>query len=161
MQLKYIFTGIFRFETGATYIMLTAIDVFAGIFNSFGRAMRLTAYTDYALRTLMHLGINRDRLVTIQDSPICTHLQESSDEVAHQLGLSGMVETVRGRNGAQAEQGTGGYNIGEVVRKTETIFHANASTGKRPVRLSAFCELKEVLRSLQRLSGCARWRYAR
>ena len=29
--------------------------------------MRLTAYTDYTLRTLMYLGMHRDRLVTIQD----------------------------------------------------------------------------------------------
>jgi Rrf2 family nitric oxide-sensitive transcriptional repressor len=29
--------------------------------------MRLTDYTDYSLRTLMYLGLNRDRLATIQD----------------------------------------------------------------------------------------------
>lgn len=29
--------------------------------------MKLTDYTDYSLRTLMYLGFNRDRLVTIQD----------------------------------------------------------------------------------------------
>ena len=29
--------------------------------------MRLTAYTDYALRTLMYLASHRDRLVTISE----------------------------------------------------------------------------------------------
>jgi Rrf2 family nitric oxide-sensitive transcriptional repressor len=29
--------------------------------------MRLTSFTDHALRTLLHLGSHRDRLVTIQE----------------------------------------------------------------------------------------------
>ena len=62
--------------------------------------MRLTAYTDFTLRTLMHLGANRDRLVTIQNIADVHGISENHlMKVVHQLGLSGMVETVRGRNG--------------------------------------------------------------
>ena len=62
--------------------------------------MRLTVYTDYALRVLMYLALKEDRLATIAE------IAESYDisrnhlmKVAHQLGVAGYVETVRGRGG--------------------------------------------------------------
>ena len=62
--------------------------------------MRLTTYTDYALRTLMHLAANRDRLVTIQDiADVHGIAKNHLTKVVHQLGLLGVIETVRGRNG--------------------------------------------------------------
>jgi Rrf2 family nitric oxide-sensitive transcriptional repressor len=86
--------------------------------------MRLTAYTDYTLRTLMYLGLNRDRLVTIKDiAEIHGISKNHMMKVAHQLGLSGMVETVRGRNGGlKLNKEPAEINIGEVVRNTETDF---------------------------------------
>ena len=86
--------------------------------------MRLTAYTDYALRTLMYLGLNRDRLVTIQDIADFHGISKNHlMKVVHQLGLSGMVETVRGRNGGlKLNNDPAEINIGEVVRNTETDF---------------------------------------
>lgn len=86
--------------------------------------MRLTAYTDYTLRTLMHLANNQDRLVTIQDIADLHSISKNHlMKVVHQLGLSGMVVTVRGRNGGlklskEPEQ----INVGEVVRNSETDF---------------------------------------
>jgi Rrf2 family nitric oxide-sensitive transcriptional repressor len=62
--------------------------------------MRLTTYTDYALRTLMYLSANRDRLVTIQDIADLHGIAKNHlTKVVHQLGILGVVETVRGRNG--------------------------------------------------------------
>src|SRR5674476_275685 len=86
--------------------------------------MRLTAYTDYTLRTLMYLGLNLDRLVTIHDIAELHGISKNHlMKVAHQLGLSGMVETVRGRNGGlRLKRGPAEINIGEVVRQTETDF---------------------------------------
>lgn len=86
--------------------------------------MRLTSYTDYTLRTLMHLGINRDRLVTIQNIADVHGISKNHlMKVVHQLGLSGMVETVRGRNGGlMLRQEPAEINIGKVVRNTETDF---------------------------------------
>ncbi len=44
-------------------------------------------------------------------------------KVVHQLGLSGMVDTVRGRNGGlKLSQEPSQINIGEVVRSTESDF---------------------------------------
>ncbi len=87
--------------------------------------MRLTTYTDYALRTLMYLAVNRDRLVTIQDiATLHTISKNHLTKVVHHLGQIGLVTTVRGRNGglklgAQPQD----INIGKLVRQTETDFH--------------------------------------
>jgi len=113
--------------------------------------MRLTAYTDYALRILMHLGINRDRLVTIQDIADLHGISKNHlMKVAHQLGLSGVVETVRGRNGGlKLNREPADINIGEVVRKTETDFFMAECFDRENNRCvyTPSCILKDVLRS--------------
>ena len=86
--------------------------------------MRLTSYTDYSLRTLMYLGMNRDRRVTIQDIADLHQISKNHlMKVAHQLGLSGYVETVRGRHGGlRLKREPADINIGALVRATETDF---------------------------------------
>ncbi|MET3105455.1 Rrf2 family nitric oxide-sensitive transcriptional repressor [Oxalobacteraceae bacterium GrIS 2.11] len=86
--------------------------------------MRLTAFTDYTLRTLMYLGLHQDQLVTINDIAE-VHLVSKNHlmKVVHQLGLSGIVETVRGRNGGlRLKTDPANINIGAIVRQTETDF---------------------------------------
>ncbi|MDO9192769.1 MAG: Rrf2 family transcriptional regulator, partial [Undibacterium sp.] len=62
--------------------------------------MRLTAFTDYTLRTLMYLGTHRDQLVTIQEIADLHNISKNHlMKVVHQLGIEGLVDTVRGRNG--------------------------------------------------------------
>ena len=87
--------------------------------------MRLTAYTDYTLRTLMYLAGHRDQLVTIQEIAELHGISKNHlMKVVHQLGLSGMVETVRGRNGGlRLNLAPEQINIGDVVRNTETDFY--------------------------------------
>ncbi len=87
--------------------------------------MRLTTYTDYTLRTLMYLGLNRDRLATIKDIAELHAISKNHlMKVVHQLGLSGMVETVRGRNGGlKLKKEPSDINLGDVVRNTETDFY--------------------------------------
>ena len=87
--------------------------------------MKLTAYTDYALRTLMYLATHRDRLVTIAEIADTHGISKNHlMKVVYQLGLSGMVETVRGRNGGlRLNREPADINIGAVVRNTETDFH--------------------------------------
>ena len=113
--------------------------------------MRLTAFTDYALRTLMHLAANRDRLVTIQDIANVHGIAKNHlTKVVHQLGLLGVVETVRGRNGGiHLGKEPAQINIGAVVRSTEPdFFMAECFDKKRNECLySPSCMLKDVLGS--------------
>ena len=87
--------------------------------------MRLTSFTDYTLRTLLYLGVNRDRLVTIQDIADMHAISKNHlMKVVYQLGLSGIIETVRGRNGGmRLKQEPADINIGALVRETETDFY--------------------------------------
>ena len=87
--------------------------------------MRLTTYTDYALRTLMYLAVNRGHLVTIQDiANLHTISKNHLTKVVHHLGKIGLVKTVRGRKGGLTLGAEPAHiNIGNVVRQTETDFH--------------------------------------
>jgi Rrf2 family transcriptional regulator, nitric oxide-sensitive transcriptional repressor len=112
--------------------------------------MRLTDYTDYSLRTLMYLGVNRDRLVTIQEVADAYAISKSHlMKVVHQLGVAGLVETVRGRSGGlrlgmEPEQ----IIIGEVVRGTEPDFVMVEcfNREKNDCILTPSCGLEGVLR---------------
>ena len=111
--------------------------------------MRLTSYTDYALRTLMFLALNRDRLVTIGDIAETHNIAKNHlTKVVHQLGTLGYVETVRGRSGGlrlgkEPEQ----IRVGDVVRDTETDFYMAAcfDEAANGCLYSAGCEMKGAL----------------
>src|SRR5450830_992374 len=58
--------------------------------------MRLTAYTDYTLRTLIYLALHRERLVTIQEIAEFHDISKNHlTKIVHQLGMSEMVDVVR------------------------------------------------------------------
>lgn len=111
--------------------------------------MRLTSYTDYALRTLMYLAMNRDSLVTIGDIADAHDIAKNHlTKVVHQLGTLGYVDTVRGRNGGlRLAREPEDINIGEVVRHTETDFYMAAcfDAGAPGCIYSATCSLKGLL----------------
>lgn len=111
--------------------------------------MKLTSYTDYALRTLLYLALNRDRLVTIQDIADSHQIAKNHlTKVVHQLGQLGLVETVRGRNGGlRLGMEPADINIGAVVRNTESDFHIAEcfEDGNLNCVYSSSCELKGVL----------------
>lgn len=111
--------------------------------------MRLTTYTDYALRTLMYLAANRDRLVTIQDIADAHDIAKNHlTKVVHQLGLLGFVQSLRGRNGGlKLGKEPGQINIGAVVRSTEPDFYMAEcfDPNKSHCIMSAACVLKDVL----------------
>lgn len=112
--------------------------------------MRLTDYTDYSLRTLMYLGTHRDNLVTIQDIADAYSISKSHlMKVVHQLGLAGLVETIRGRSGGlRLGKEPEDINIGDVVRGTEPDFMMVECFSRETNEciLSPSCELQDVLR---------------
>ena len=112
--------------------------------------MKLTAFTDYALRTLIYLGLHPDQLSTIDD--ICDAYdipRNHLTKVVHLLGGSGWVQTVRGKGGGRRlavlpEK----VSIGAVVRLTESDFDMVECFNKDNNRcvLSPSCRLKGALR---------------
>ena len=111
--------------------------------------MRLTVYTDYALRVLMYLAVKEDGLATIDEiaksySISRTHLMK----VAHQLGVAGYIETVRGRGGGlRLAKPVEAIGLGEVVRHTEPDM-AIASCFKpddAPCAIRQCCALRRAL----------------
>src|SRR6185312_10577529 len=83
--------------------------------------MRITTHTDYALRLLMYLGLKKGGLATIAE--IATSYDISRNhlmKVAHQLGIAGYVESVRGHGGGlRLAKPVETIMLGHVVRKTE------------------------------------------
>lgn len=83
--------------------------------------MRLTAFTDYTIRTLVFLALRPGRLVTINDISEAYGISNNHlMKVVHQLAVSGDVATVRGqRGGLRLSRPASEINLGAVVRRVE------------------------------------------
>ena len=87
--------------------------------------MKLTRYTDYALRVLMHLATHPDRLTSI--STIARSYGISQNhlvKVVQDLRVAGYIHAVRGRaGGLRLGRPPEEINVGQVVRHTEEGFN--------------------------------------
>lgn len=83
--------------------------------------MRLTTYTDYTLRVLIYLALNRKELVTIADVARAYDISQNHlMKVVHQLAVNGYIETIRGKGGGmRLAQEPPEINLGELIRTTE------------------------------------------
>ena len=83
--------------------------------------MQLTYHTDYSLRVLMYLALQRNRIANI--SEIAERYDISRNhlvKVVHNLARGGFIKTYRGKGGGiELARDPGEINIGEVVRYTE------------------------------------------
>jgi Rrf2 family nitric oxide-sensitive transcriptional repressor len=71
------------------------------------------------------IGRRPARLMAFQDGAALHAISKNHlMKVAHQIGLSGMVETIRSRNGGlRLNQATEQINIGALVRNTKSDFY--------------------------------------
>ncbi|CEF54991.1 RrF2 family transcriptional regulator [Acetobacter ghanensis] len=115
--------------------------------------MRLTLYTDYALRTLLYLAVHTDRRVSIREVAQTYGISENHlVKIIHHLGRGGFVHTQRGRGGGLTlGRAAEDICVGDVVRHTEEDM-ALVSCMARPVQenavtclLSGGCHLRSVL----------------
>ncbi len=123
--------------------------------------MRLTLWTDYALRTLIYLGAKGGGLATIAEIADSfaiskTHLMK----VVNQLAQQGYIETVRGKGGGmRLGRPPAQIGVGAIVRGTEedlAVMGCLAADGF--CRIEGCCVLRRALREatlafLQTLDG--------
>jgi len=86
--------------------------------------MRLTRYTDYAMRVLLYLGGRPGRLCSIAEIARAYDISQNHlMKVVNDLVRAGYVASVRGRaGGIRLACEAGRINVGRVVRHTEADF---------------------------------------
>lgn len=111
--------------------------------------MRLTTFTDYALRVLIYLGTAPDGFATIEQVAAgyrisANHLMK----VVHQLGQMGYITTVRGKGGGlRLARAPEAINVGEVVRRAEQDFVLVECFGANEANcaIASICVLERAL----------------
>lgn len=111
--------------------------------------MRLTSYTNYALRTLMFAALAAPDLVRVQDVAEAYGISRAHlVKCVHHLGQWGYLENVRGRGGGfRLARPAETISVGEIVRRTEEGFAERpeepaATVGDR--RLAATFDLAQA-----------------
>ncbi len=86
--------------------------------------MRLTRYTDYAMRVLLFLGSRPDQLCSIAEIARSYGISQNHlMKVVNDLVNAGYLHSVRGRSGGiRLSRPPGEINIGALVRHTEDDF---------------------------------------
>jgi Rrf2 family nitric oxide-sensitive transcriptional repressor len=111
--------------------------------------MKLTRYTDYALRVLMHLAVAPERLSSIAEIAAAHRVSENHlMKVVQDLGRKGYLINARGRGGGvRLARSADDITVGEVVRLTEGECGLLDCEG---CALSARCRLTGVLAAARR-----------
>jgi Rrf2 family nitric oxide-sensitive transcriptional repressor len=111
--------------------------------------MRLTVYSDYALRLLMYLALKKDGLATIAEIAATYDISRNHlMKVAYELGIAGYVVTVRGRGGGlRLAEPVETIILGEVIRKTEPdmAFVPCLKPNGRSCTLCPTCVLRQAI----------------
>jgi Rrf2 family nitric oxide-sensitive transcriptional repressor len=86
--------------------------------------MRLTNFSDYALRMLMFAASSGDRLITIEQAARTFNVSKTHlNKVANTLTRGGFLKAVRGRSGGlMLGRPPEAIRIGDVIRLTEPDF---------------------------------------
>ncbi len=109
--------------------------------------MRLSAFTDFGLRTLIYLAsLEEKRLSSVGEvSSVYQVSQSHMVKVIGQLAKLGYVQTIRGKNGGiRLGMTPGMINIGEVIEQLENHLDG-VDCLSTDCQLLPCCELKKAL----------------
>lgn len=88
--------------------------------------MRLTNYSDYALRSLIYLAVKPDPYMLANISDIADSYKISKShltKIIHQLGQLGYIDSVRGKNGGiRLARAPKDINLGVLIKQIEPDF---------------------------------------
>jgi Rrf2 family nitric oxide-sensitive transcriptional repressor len=123
--------------------------------------MRLTLWTDYALRTLIFVGAKGGRLATIAEIAESYGISKAHlMKVVNRLGQQGYLDTVRGKGGGiRLARSPTEIRVGAIVRETEEDLAVVGCLGETGFcRIERCCVLRRALREatltfLQTLDG--------
>ncbi|MFJ6936764.1 RrF2 family transcriptional regulator [Streptomyces sp. NPDC101132] len=113
--------------------------------------MRLTRFTDLALRVLMRLAVEGDDLPTTRDVAATMRVPYThTAKVVARLQHLGLVEARRGRGGGLTLTAAGrAASVGGVVRELEGAGDVVECEGTEPCPLRSACLLRGALRRAQ------------
>lgn len=113
--------------------------------------MRLTQWTDYALRVLMHCAAHAQREAPVTVGELAEHhgiSRHHLTKIVQDLATQGWLDTTRGRGGGiRLAALAHSLSVGDVVRQTETDFHMAEcfDPDSTACRLHGGCQLARVL----------------
>jgi Rrf2 family nitric oxide-sensitive transcriptional repressor len=110
--------------------------------------MRLTGFTDFALRVLMYVGAKGQSLSTVEEIADSYGISRHHlTKVVHRLGQLGYLETIRGKGGGiRLAMDPAEINLGAVVRGTEEdLALVPCLSGGTGCRIAPACVLKGVV----------------
>lgn len=110
--------------------------------------MRLTTMSDYAMRLLMYVAQQPERLCTISEVARAYDISEAHlMKITHQLALAGWLETVRGKGGGmRLAAAPGDIRLGAVVRSIEPDFTiVECLTSGTACQLTPTCHLTGII----------------
>jgi Rrf2 family nitric oxide-sensitive transcriptional repressor len=109
--------------------------------------VRLTRYTDFAIRMMLYLAAHDDRICSICEiAESCGISQNRLMKVASDLAGSGYVQSLRGRRGGlRLARSADQINIGKMVRHTEG--HVDL-VGRGSCALAPACDMVCVFKNV-------------
>lgn len=110
--------------------------------------MRLTQFTDYALRLLLFAATHAERLVTIEETARLYGVsRHHMMKIANQLTREGILQAVRGRSGGlRLTRPADEIGLGRIIRLTEPDFAlVECFGGANACLITPSCRLKGVL----------------
>jgi Rrf2 family nitric oxide-sensitive transcriptional repressor len=110
--------------------------------------MRLTTFTDYALRVLIYVAVHPERRTTISEIATAFDISENHlTKIVHTLGKEGFLVNVRGRGGGiELARPPASISVGAVVRATESHVPAECfDRSSNTCHIAPHCRLRSVL----------------